>query len=267
MINPFHYISSFFNSILKKKEYEQTKFVSLPPSGFQNIREYDHTGEYEPQVTIIELVPILNGNKIEFLQRKTYPIVPIDKTINRSLASFDFDSVELENIKRELDKIIFFELSEMGRITALTLSKRKDNMPMLALSHQTTKDSIIYKIKFADNLLKDMNGIGIKNITVSNSIFTKIKESIKDGVLEINKKEVQVHILPEYLDKEDELCLLLSSIQKDSENPSLIFNKTLVTVVSKITKDNAKSTRISFNYGLHKCGTNNDFSYLRFFKT
>lgn len=267
MMNLLSKIFSIFSSVLKNKEEEQTYSFSLPFSGFQNIREYECIGEYEPQATIIELVPIPNGNKIEFLQRKTYHILPIDKTIDRSNASFDFSSVELENIKRELDKIIFFELSEMGRITALTLSKRKDNMPMLALSHQTTKDSIIYKIKFADNLLKDMNGIGIKNITVSNSIFTKIKDSIKDGVLEINKKEVQVHLLPEYLDKEDELCLLLSCIQKDSENPSLIFNKTPVTVVSKITKNKAKSTRVSFSYGLHKCGTNHNFSYLRFFKT
>ena len=33
-------------------------------------------------------------------------------------------SIELESIKKELDKTIYFELSEMGRKTALTLSKR-----------------------------------------------------------------------------------------------------------------------------------------------
>jgi hypothetical protein len=94
----------------------------------------------------------------------------------------------------------------------------------------------------------------------------KIKDNIKDGILEIHKKEVQVYLLPEHLDKEDELCLLLSSISKDSESPGLILTITPVTVLSKF-QDKTNSVRIMFSYGLGKCGTNYDFFYLRFFKT
>ena len=272
MINQLYHILSFFTSFFKKKEEVEIHSVSFPPSCFKNIREHEFINDYIPDVKVIDFVPLLNGKKVEFLERETYPIIPINKKIERnkilsnSENIYDFMSIELESIKKELDKTIYFELSEMGRKTALTLSKRKDNMPNFALSHQTTKDSIIYKIKFADNLLKDMNGIGVKNITISNSIFLKIKDNIKDGILEIHKKEVQVYLLPEHLDKEDELCLLLSSISKDSESPGLILTKTPVTVLSKF-QDKTNSVRIMFSYGLGKCGTNYDFFYLRFFKT
>lgn len=262
-------ISSFFNSFLKRKE--EIYYVDSPKSEFENIREYQFSDDFIPDVKVIDFVPFRNKNGVEFLERETYPIIPINTKVEilRSVSNnitTNFITTEVEKIKRELDKTIFFELSEMGRRTASILSKTKDNMPMLALSHQTTKDSIIYKIKFADSLLRDMNGMGIKNITVSRSILSKIKDSIKDGILSIKDKQVQVYLLPEHLERDDELCLLVSSAQKNSENAGFILTKTPIEISSK-NKKTETEIKITFRYGFQKCGTNSDFFYLRFFKT
>ena len=114
MINQLYHILSFFTSIFKKKEEVEIHSVSFPPSCFKNIREHEFINDYIPDVKVIDFVPLLNGKKVEFLERETYPIIPINKKIERnkilsnSENIYDFMSIELESIKKELDKTIYF---------------------------------------------------------------------------------------------------------------------------------------------------------------
>jgi hypothetical protein len=275
MIKFLRHISDFIPFFKKKEETEIFYFNSIE-SDFQNIRQYEFEGSDDFNVRVIDSIPMLIGKRVEFKERVVYINIPINlnqKIVKRRNVVHPeniYNSIfhEEKKMKLEIDKSIYYQLSEMGRKTALILSKRKNMMPMFTISSQTTSDSLFYKITVADKLLTEANGVGVKNITLSNSILSKLKSRIENGIIIVNNKEVNVYSLPEKLDSDEELCLLLSSISRDSQLPGLVLvKKPLHSILKKLSKYEITSVEITQRYGLQECGMNSNLHYLRFFKT
>jgi len=275
MIKFLRHIVDFISSFKKKEEAEIFYFNSIE-SDFQNIRQYEFEGSDDFNVRVAVSIPMLIGKSVSFEERVFYTNIPIN--LNQKIVKIRtvvhpeniYNSIfhEEKKMKLEIDKSIYYQLSEMGRKTALILSKRKNMMPMFTISSQTTSDSLFYKITVADKLLTEANGVGVKNITLSNSILSKLKSRIENGIIIVNNKEVNVYSLPEKLDSDEELCLLLSSISNDSQLPGLVLvKKPLHLITKKLSKNEIMSIEITQRYGLQECGMNSNLHYLRFFKT
>lgn len=244
-------------------------------SEFQNIMEYNVIeNQNSCDILIKDLIPKKEKNSIEFIEREIHSTLNIDKKIKKTFSVeigeniINYINYYSERIKEDLDKIVYYQLTEMGRITSAFYSKSKDVLPILTISKETTSDSLLFKIKYADGLLKELNGIGIKNITISRYLHTKLSKYIVNNKININNKMVDVFLLPSYLDTESELCLLLSSIDKESKTPGLFLIKNIIdSNYTKPINDKKITITLEQSYALEKYGTNNQFFYLRFFKT
>ena len=244
-------------------------------SEFENIMEYNGIeNQSSCDILIKDLIPKKEKNTIEFVEREIHSTLNIDKKIKKMFSVdrgeniINYINYYSQRIKEDLDKIVYYQLTEMGRITSAFYSKSKDVLPILTISKETTADSLLFKIKYADGLLKELNGIGVKNITISRYLHLKLVKYIVDNKININNKMVDVFLLPSHLDTESELCLLLSSIEKESKTPRLFLIKNILNSnYTKPVSDKKITIILEQSYALEKYGTNSQFFYLRFFKT
>lgn len=255
-------------------------------SYFDNVRQYSINDNIDAiNICTQDIVPKKIGKNIEYEKKEIHTVVQLKESIikrliinNKSIKlstrsylikKFIFNKYKSTVIEK-IDSDIFYLMSEMGRVTSSVYAQTSNNFPLLTISKFTTLESLLKKIEKSDDILLQLNGIGLKHIIVSKCFYEKLQKKIVNGNIVINNKTIIVQCLPTYLENSNPVCLILSSTLNKDETPGIVLIHKKPNI--KINKDAFKSNNKIFvnyeqQYGVQKCGTNPEFYYLRFYQT
>lgn len=248
-------------------------------SSFLNIAHYSLDNNTSARIYTKNIIAHKFKNTINFKKEDLYNVVTTTRKIEKTLT---FNQNEVKDIGREsllqngikllqekisedLDKESLFLMSEMGRITASGYGQIKQNIGNFTISKDTNGDAILYRLASCDSALKELNNIGLKHIILSQFIFDKIKDSIKEDYIVVNHKQIKYQLLSEYLDT-DSLCLIASSQVVEESTPGIVMvYNTMTMEISEKTDD--LSIALSQEYAIDKVGSRPEFYYIRFLQT
>lgn len=248
-------------------------------SSFVNIAHYSLDNNTSARIYTKNIIAHKFKNTINFKKEDLYNVVTTTRKIEKTLT---FNQNEVKDIGREsllqngikllqekisedLDKESLFLMSEMGRITASGYGQIKQNIGNFTISKDTNGDAILYRLASCDSALKELNNIGLKHIILSQFIFDKIKDSIKEDYIVVNHKQIKYQLLSEYLDT-DSLCLIASSQVVEESTPGIVMvYNTMTMEISEKTDD--LSIALSQEYAIDKVGSRPEFYYIRFLQT
>jgi hypothetical protein len=285
MIKKLLHILKKFLYIGSKKDNSFIFVDETIVSFFTNVRQCVIENSDTTSIYTKDLIPHKSEYSIEYIQSDLYSNFSIKRKNTQNLI---FKNIEKDDrcfylnfskfisekykfsLKQKIDKKILYLISELGRLTASAYGQARDTFSMLTISKHTNTVSLINKIQYADNLLKELNNIGLKHIVISNCFYEKLKDKIYNNSITIHNKEIQVQVLPDYLEKIDPICLICSSVIDGSDTPGIIYvHKRPEIKIQKQIFENEIKTIVDYTqeYEIQKCGTKPEFFYVRFYQT
>ena len=276
-------LKSSFEKLFSKNTLEKKSYVfkSLT-STFKNIAQYDLESLDTARIHTKDIIPYNHKNQINYKREDVYSVIEVNNLLSQSLqieydtlSNTTYDEIILKSksiledrIIQSIDDMILFQMSELGRITASIYGQFKESIGTFTISLETTSESIINKLEYSDIVLKELNSVGLKHLIVSKIIYDKLQDFIKDYTIVINHKKVSVQVLPDYLDKSDQICLIATSQNPKELTPGIVIvYKNLILDIIKNEKNKTLDFHLSKEYSLQKVGKRPELFYLRFLQT
>lgn len=277
-----HIIKSIFvKQIDENGDFIFTDEIIVP--FFNNIRKYV-VEENDINIYTRDSIPQLSkDSKTDFLKSDLYSVFTLKHLNSKNIILNKLDRKDRYSLtqvslfiisqyrkvlKEQIDKKILYTISEMGRLTSSVCGQVQDTFTTLTVSRNTSIQSLIQKLEYADKILKKINGIGLKHILISKCFYDKLRYRIYNNSINIHDTQVEIQVLPEYLEKIDPVCLLCSSVIDEKNTPGIVFVHKKPKVRISINSDDSK-TEVNYfqEYEIQKTGSKPELFYLRFYQT